>query len=231
MIYNQIKNEILKKNLVCSKPFENIEIDEKGNVFSCCPDYLKGYYLGNIFDSSFEEIWFGENFNKLRQDVLDGLYTNCCLDFCYNIENSVFKNKNKYLNKKIRYPKYVTISIDKTCNARCVFCRDKVFVPDKERENKLIGMIDSFFIPLLKNAKSMLIEGSGELFVSKFDKILIQKAAKKYPKLRFELLTNGFLCNEKNLKKLGIYDRLSLVTVSMHAVTKNTYEKIVKGKF
>lgn len=95
--------------------------------------------------------------------------------------------------------------------------------------NKFVAMIDDYFIPMLKNTELILIDGSGEVFCSKFGRQFIRKVCDKYPKIRFEILTNGFLCNEKNLKELGLYDKLSLITVSLHATTKETYEKIVKG--
>lgn len=55
------------------------------------------------------------------------------------------------------------------------------------------------------------------------------RLAKVYPKLEFHIQTNGILCNEKNMRELGMYDQTSLVGVSIHAVTKETYDKIVVG--
>ncbi|MGN0014288.1 MAG: radical SAM protein [Candidatus Gastranaerophilaceae bacterium] len=227
---NRLKE--IKEKYICTKPFENIEIDENGNVYSCCPDYTGSYILGNIFKKPFEDIWYGKKFSSLRKNVIDGIYRNCKLEYCYNIETPAFFKKNKkksIIKEKPSYPKNVTISIDETCNAKCIFCRDKTIVPDKEKMNKFIEMIDDYFIPMLKNAELILLDGSGEVFCSKFGRKFIRTVCDKYPKIRFEILTNGFLCNEKNLKELGLYDRLSLVTVSLHATTKETYEKIVKG--
>lgn len=220
----------IKEKFICTRPFEHIEIDNNGNVFSCCPDYTGSYILGNILKKSFEDIWYGKNFNNLRKSILNGIYKNCNLEYCYNIETPFFKIRNNLINQSIPpYPKIVTIDIDETCNAKCIFCRDKTIVPDKEKINKFTEMIDDYFIPMLKNAELILIDGSGEVFCSKFGRKLIKKVCEKYPKIKFEILTNGFLCNEKNLKELGLYDRLSLITVSLHATTKETYEKIVKG--
>lgn len=221
----------IKGKYICRRPFEHIEIDNNGNVFSCCPDYTGSYILGNILKESFDDIWYGKKFSNLRKNVINGIYKKCNLEYCYNIETPFFKirNQENLITEIPLYPKNVTIDIDETCNAKCIFCRDKTIVPDKEKMNKFVAMIDDYFIPMLKNTELILIDGSGEVFCSKFGRQFIRKVCDKYPKIRFEILTNGFLCNEKNLKELGLYDKLSLITVSLHATTKETYEKIVKG--
>jgi len=224
---NAIKQEIKDKGIICTRPFTHIEVYVSGNAYCCCADYNDNYYIGNIFEQSFEEIWNGDKINAMRQAVLDGSYKYCHLGLCYNIEAPCFADK-KTFPTKISYPYKVGIHADLKCNVRCVFCRDE-YINDPELTKKHTELIDSTYIPMLKNAELVILNGDGELFVSKFYKDLIPKISRTYPNIQFEILTNGLLCDEKHLQQFGLMDRLCLVMVSLHAATEETYNKIVKG--
>ena len=84
-------------------------------------------------------------------------------------------------------------------------------------------------MPLLKDIEYIAANGSGEIFISKFYKNLLKKVSAKYPNIKYMIMTNGLLCNEKTLKELNIEDKLKYVIVSLHAITEETYNKMVKG--
>jgi MoaA/NifB/PqqE/SkfB family radical SAM enzyme len=50
-----------RKQYICDWPFSRVQIEQNGDVFTCCTTYLKqgksDYSIGNIFENSFEEIW------------------------------------------------------------------------------------------------------------------------------------------------------------------------------
>lgn len=227
-----MENQTCEK--ICGYPFWHAEIDCDGNVSCCCPDYTDFYFFGNIFKQKFEDIWFGEKWQNFRKKVMNCDYEHCNLNMCMGLDDYQFKSKN---NKQLippppgspASPKYLTLSLDTLCNVKCIFCRDKQIPLAKEDSDRIIGMIDDYFIPMLENTEKVTLDGAGELFASKFCKIFISKATAKYPKLKFDILTNGLLCNEKTLKKFGLLDRIDTITVSTHATTEETYNKIVKG--
>ncbi|MCR5260413.1 MAG: SPASM domain-containing protein [Candidatus Gastranaerophilales bacterium] len=222
-----IKQEIKDKGIICTRPFTHLEVYVGGNAYCCCADYNDDYYLGNIFEQSFEEIWNGEKINAMRKEVLEGTYKPCHLELCYNIEAPCFADK-KTFSTEIQYPFKVGIHADLKCNVKCIFCRDE-YVNEPYLTYKHSKLIDSTYIPMLKNAKLLILNGDGELFVSKFYKDLIPKVASTYPDIKFELLTNGLLCDEKHIEQFGLTDRMGLVMVSIHAATEETYNKIVIG--
>ena len=82
---------------------------------------------------------------------------------------------------------------------------------------------------LFKDVKNVNIASAGEAFASLHSRNLIKKIAKTYPNIKFDILTNGLLFNEKNLIELGIKEKLNLVGISFHTVNKNSYNKIVKN--
>ena len=221
---NQVKNKI------CIYPFWHAEIDVDGNVSCCCPDFTDFYFLGNIFEEdNFKNIWNGEKWNNFREDIKNGKYTKCKLEMCYGLDDTQFVDIKNIPKRNLKTPKFVTLSMDPACNVKCIFCRDKKHFLNKEETDRLIKKIDNFFIPMLKNTEIITLNGAGEVFSSKFCKTLIEKATEKYPKIKFDIFTNGLLCNEKILKLFNLLNRLNAVTVSLHATTKKTYNSIIQG--
>ena len=50
----------------CAHPWSSVSIDEKGQVFPCCQSNL---LMGDLRTSTFEEIWNGRRYQKLRATV------------------------------------------------------------------------------------------------------------------------------------------------------------------
>ena len=218
------------KDKFCRYPFWHMEIDPLGNVSCCCPDFTDFYFFGNIFEEdNFKNIWNGEKWNNFRKNILCGDYSNCKLEMCYGLDDTQFVGIKRIPKKTLPTPKYVTLSLDSSCNVKCIFCRDNKCYVDKELRQQLINKIEKFFIPMLKHTNIVVLNGAGEVFASKFCKTLIEKVTEKYPKIKFDIFTNGLLCNEKILKIFNLLNRLNAVTVSLHATTEKTYNSIIQG--
>lgn len=210
----------------CQRPFSEIEIHTDGNVYTCCPDYLKKYPIGNIFNvSSFDEIWYSEKAIELRQRILNSDYSLCNSNIC----NMKIDQEEVEQITHPSYPTLVRFAYDTQCNLRCMICRDSLIYNSEERNKEYDSMIDSMFLPVLKNAKIMSITSAGEITASKHSQILTKRAAEMYPNLKFEILTNGLLFNKEFCDSLGITNRIERVVISLHAMKKNTYETIMKG--
>lgn len=210
----------------CPQPFNRIEIHHHGEVFCCCPAHLNYYSLGNIFTSSFDEIWNGKKAIELRKKILSNDFS-LCSDICNrkNLQNS---NSENYTEIVMDYPEEVSITTDNTCNLRCKFCRDK-FPNNNFDKEKFEEEIENIYLPILKNVKILTIGTTGEPFASHKEKLLIKRVAEKYPNIRFQFQTNGVLGNARTLKDLNIEDRIESIAVSIHAATRWTYNKIVRG--
>jgi len=76
----------------CTSPFEEVFILPNGDVGPCC--FSGDYIMGNAFETSFEDVWFGAEYCKLRADrwlpacqtctpfmVFDSFYTHFAGDF------------------------------------------------------------------------------------------------------------------------------------------------------
>ena len=83
----------------CLNPFTRLEITLNGSCYFCCPSYVKNEEpIGNIFNQSVEEIWYGEKATEFRKSVLDDSYSKCNLNVCpLEFEKNSFENED-YLN-------------------------------------------------------------------------------------------------------------------------------------
>ncbi len=203
----------------CRFPFTVAEVDWDGNVYGCCAAYFLGYTFGNIFEQSFDEIWNGEKAQNFRKQFLDRNFKFCDLskcpkEFCHDVKPSLI----------VDYPKRVQLNYDSICNARCIYCRDHYFQNDC---SKFEERFDDVIIPMLKNAELVNVTASGEIFASKYTKNLVKRIGEIYPNIKFYIYTNGIECDEKHLKDYGLWNRVEYFVVSLPAVTKKTYDKIV----
>lgn len=222
--------EKLGKPLKCAIPFEKAYIYSQGYVFNCCPAFMQ-QCLGNIFEQDIDKIWNGEKARKIRQSILDGKFEYCSLDNCiFNLDKDekFLFDYSLYQSDIAPLPKHFELNIDRCCNAKCVMCRDKKEY-ESEEVKKFESIIDSKIIPMLKNAETVYLNGSGEIFASNLCKNLVKKISNTYPKIKFKIITNGILATDENINKLGLKGRLKTVEISIHAATKETYDKIVRG--
>ncbi len=214
----------------CKYPFERLNIEWNGSVTFCCPAYNNDYFLGNVFDenSSLEDMWFGDKAIEFRKSILNGTYKYCNLKFCAEYANYNFKEFTEKDVIKPKYPEIINLSYLSACNVRCITCRDNMYIETKKNV-EFFDKITDKIISICRNAKVVYLNGSGEVFVSKHFKSLIKKLSETYPKIKFHIQSNGLLFDEKHIKDFGLSGKIENVSISVHAATKKTYEKIVRG--
>jgi radical SAM protein with 4Fe4S-binding SPASM domain len=211
--------DISNESGCCSFPFSVAEIDWNGNVYGCCAAYFIGYIFGNIFEQPFDEIWNGEKAQEFRKQFITRNFHHCNFSICPKEFHS-----NITPTLIAEYPTRVQLNYDSVCNARCIYCRDHHF---KNDVSKFEEHFDDIILPILKNAKLVNVSASGEIFASNYAKDLIHRIVKVYPDLKFYVYTNGILCDEKHLKEFGLWNKVDYYVVSLPAMTKKTYDKIV----
>lgn len=221
-------------NTICKRPFSEIEINDKGEVFVCCPDWTNKYSIGCLFNKdgsaikSFDEVWYSDKAIQLRKSLLNGSYKYCNVDMCFKKCDS-YDNENIQYVERPDYPMMVRFAYDRQCNINCMICRDNPISDGKNQNEKFDAIFENILIPIMKNAKLVSLTTAGEVTASAHSQKLIKETIKKYPDVKFHISTNGLLFNEQFCEKLGLLDRLLGVVVSLHGMTKNTYEKIMRG--
>lgn len=231
---DKIKKRFFKPKFICPGAFSQVYIYHDGRVF-LCPDCFmtKQAEIGNLNKNSFEEIWNSKQAIKIRKEILKGKYNFCNPPMCfsksnYNIRITPFK-QIEYKAVQKSFPQMVCIGADWECNASCIMCRPKLSRLNREELQIFNDRIEKIYLPILKNAKELTLSTTGDPFASRNTRLLMKKAAEKYPDLKFNLITNGILCNKFNCDDAGITNRLSRVMVSVHAGDEETYKKVVKN--
>jgi len=62
----------------CAYLWRNVVVTANGDVIPCCVDYDGRMVMGNMRESTLEEIWHGDAFRKVRQDHVDGRFLDTC---------------------------------------------------------------------------------------------------------------------------------------------------------
>ena len=206
---------------ICTYPFESAQISMQGDVYVCCPPWCRSFSFGNIYEQSFDQIWNGEKAKEFRRQFINGNYNICYLNLC--VKDC---SHNVVPTETAPKPKTFIFCYDATCNVKCIFCRSCHQKQDLTYFNE---HMDEIIYDMLENAQNVVLSGVGECLFSPHSRKLIKRISEIYPDIKFSLISNGILCDEKTLTELGIVNKLLSVTVSLHAVKKKTYDKLVIG--
>lgn len=213
-----------EKKAICTFPFDSAQISMQGDVFVCCPPWCRSYSFGNIYEQSFDEIWNGKRAKEFRRQFINDDYKYCDLDLCV-------KDCSREIvpTETAQKPRTFIFCYDATCNVKCIFCRS---CHQKQDLSYFNDHMDEIIHSMLENAENVVLSGVGEALFSPHSRRLIKRISELFPNVKFSLISNGILCDEANLKELGIIDKLLSITVSLHAVKKSTYDKlVVNGDF
>ena len=88
-----------------------------------------------------------------------------------------------------KYPKYVTLTCDETCNLSCASCRNNIKALTKEESNLLYEKLMENVRPLLLNCELLGALASGEFFASKaLIKFYKTLSHEEFPKLKLYIM-------------------------------------------
>lgn len=217
---------------MCNLPFDHIEIHETGDVFFCCPNWNYWNSIGNIFQSSLEEIWHSQKAKIIRDSIINNQYVFCNKITCPNIKHNLStKNEGSIINK---FPRFVTLCYDITCNLYCRSCRLKPMnIKNKEEQYQRAQLFQEHLIrsSFFSNVEEVTISGAGDALASDLYWSLIQSFRNLSSKPKLILKTNGLLfTREKWLELLPCIDLpLKEITISVDAATPGTYTKLRRG--
>lgn len=86
----------------CKEPWESFVILVNGDVVPCCFDINAQACMGNLLDSSFNDIWSGNKYNDFRNNILGKKPHSMCEKYCGKETNKILGLKTKlWLSRNI----------------------------------------------------------------------------------------------------------------------------------
>lgn len=217
----------VKNRFICKHPFEYIQIDEGGESYCCCPDFVNGITIGNLSVESFPEIW-NSNIKKIFQlSILNGTYSFCNHELC-NVLDESEKSKDAERKQYQYEPKHlkVTLNIDGTCNLYCTSCREHIYVKTEKEVQAANSLVEKIQKEIIPRTNDLYLAGCGEVFLSKVYRRILQEVTFVD---HIGLLTNGTLFDKVFFEDIRKKCNSISVLVSVDAATQETYGKIRRG--
>jgi len=215
---------------LCEKGLNFIQLwNDLGEVRVC--GWARDGYIGNLLDSSFEEIYHGEKAQKLRDRLAAGDYSMCNKDDCPWLACNDMKDVLVEIEDVPKYPNTLSLSFENCCNYNCSTCNmhERMLAADKSEIEKRYDIIEEKIKDVLPHIKNISANGQGEIFVSKRALNLLAnwKPLAKQEECSVALETNGSLFDEvhwKQIENLGQY--YLRVTVTVMSFDEYTYQKL-----
>ncbi|NTU58003.1 MAG: glycosyltransferase [Chlorobiaceae bacterium] len=230
---------------VCMNPWTYCEIYAGGGVYLCCPAWNYNVSIGNIFSESPDRIWNSHEAQQFRRGILDGSFGACDHEKCSlllgNALPTITSARHSWLgdimsdaidNRRLvakHGPAVVKIGYDATCNLICPSCRNERIVLNRKEQEGLNKIRDKFILPLLENARLLVMSSDGDPFASPHYRDIMKMTYEKLPDLKLGLCTNGVLLDEKAWDECHLEGRTQSVQISIDAATAETYDHVRRG--
>lgn len=226
------------------EPFTLFGIHNGGECYSCCPVWSKVGHVGILNEkNSIMDLWNSPKMQLIRESVLnDQLHKVCNFKYCpYAMRNEnqdleSMRNDDPNFNRIIDQimaektildnPPYILfLANSKKCNLNCIMCDSEHHYPEKDEllDKRIFNEIIPDILPGISN---LFMSGHGEVLLNPYSRKFLQEIdSSRYPHLRIKLLTNGTLFTPQLWKTIS-HNRYELISVSIDAATKDTYEKV-----
>lgn len=220
----------LRTKYICHAPFTNMYFNVHGD---CAPCWLTFIEPDSYPEKSIREIWFGEKYQTLRQNLLAYNLTDKCNVCLKNLQNGNYVSllaRAYDINEPSDYPRMLELELGNTCNLECVMCIGELSSSIRKNREKLPALqspYDDAFVEQLEEFIPHLRElrfNGGEPFLIDVVFKIFEKVEKLNPALKIVIATNGTVLNNKVkiwLAKLNIH-----INLSLDSLTPAIYEAI-----
>jgi wyosine [tRNA(Phe)-imidazoG37] synthetase (radical SAM superfamily) len=220
-----------------ANPFRQLEKSPTGLAYVCCPIWLPTP-IGTL-DTEPQQLWGGDAAKRIRDSIIDGSFKYCSHLHCPAITNRTLPSRDepesqeiieRYKNNAAKLPEHLVLSHDKSCNISCPSCRSALYMANSRKQEQLDRLSERTLLPLMRDAKSAMITGSGDPFGSKHFRNLIKRLnGGDFPQLRLDLISNGQLLDQRAWSELNLRGRVRYVQISIDAAQASTYAVVRRG--
>lgn len=235
-----VVNEDLAEHF-CSRPFEDFQLVGGSNAYLCCPTWLP-VPIGDYRREAPDAIWNSATAQEVRRSILDGDFRYCSKLHCALLVNRSLPKRDDVtdpLHRRIMAerlttlpwrPRRVLLSHDRSCNLSCPSCRHELVAAKKAEVARLNHVFETTIAPLLRDATSVHVTGSGDAFGSAHFRYVLKRLNRaEFPQLRLMLQTNGVLFDRKAWDELELEGLVHGALVSIDAACRTTYDVTRRG--
>jgi organic radical activating enzyme len=227
----------------CPKPFDEFHVLEN-STHLCCASWM-AKSAGDLNTTDWKDVWNSESAQAVRASIHDGSYRHCNKMACPLIQSGRLLQGEQVATQSPRWqqiveqqqtaleagPVDVNLAYDRTCNLSCPSCRVTKYAADEATRTRYDVMQERNILPMLKEAESVFITGSGDPFASKnFRRLLEKLTADEYPDLKFRIMTNAMLFTPREWERFpALHKRITSLQISIDGASKDTHELLRRG--
>ncbi len=179
---------------------------------------------------SLEQVYNSPLARIIKLSSLNGSFCLCNLRKCQDADFTAGKlaPTDRYLTSP--FPRYVSISTDRSCNLKCGSCRESFYAADAATTQQIMGLHQRLLASgWLEKAETVTMCTMGEIFYSPAYRQLLVDLAQRRQQISIQ--SNGTLINAQNLTWLVNKYREVNFSISIDAATAATYQKLRGGDF
>jgi sulfatase maturation enzyme AslB (radical SAM superfamily) len=213
---------------ICERGLNFVQIiDAHGECRIC--GWNRDNLIGSVLDDSLYDVYHSEKAEKIRQQLIDGDYTNCPMDNCPYLANGSMEEHLVDIDEIPDYPRELYLAYEGKCNYKCTCCTSHGNMAEgRERDwEENYRKIKEQILPVLPYVKRISAHGRGELFASPHILEVLSEWKPVSPKeeLSVSLETNGSLFNEKNWNKISNLGQYNLyVSITIMSFQEEVYQ-------
>jgi sulfatase maturation enzyme AslB (radical SAM superfamily) len=227
----------------CETPFTQMDVLETSSHL-CCASWMQAS-IGDMGRTPWPTVWNGDAARAIRASIHDGSYRYCNKGACPRIQSASLPKAAEVASRSDHWhriveelatevpagPEVVNLAYDRTCNLSCPSCRVERYAADDATRARYNSMQENAILPMLKNAKTVFITGSGDPFASKnFRSMMERLIPEEYPDLRFQIMTNGMLFTPRQWERFpALHGRVKTLKISVDAAAGPTHELLRRG--
>lgn len=216
----------LENKFFCPLPWKHLSVEPTGKVYSCC-NAKPNDFLGDLKESSLEEVWTGPIIESLREEFRNGRVPSQC-ETC-KFQESIGQISLREASEK-EYPKsdidlsssgdisYFGLRFGNTCNFSCRMCSsglstswysDNLALGEKNPDGALKAFDENKFSKLLemilKTGECLYFAGGEPFMLPEFYRVLNYLLENKKTDIKIMINSNSSLLN------LGDHDGIELM--------------------
>ncbi|WP_419724239.1 radical SAM protein [Sphingomonas sp. HT-1] len=227
----------------CTKPFLELHVLER-STHQCCASWLDKS-AGDLSGAEWQDVWNSQAAQAVRASIHDGSYRHCNKMACPAIQAGTLPTKEEVASRwpglasliaeqetvMAAGPEDVNLAYDRTCNLSCPSCRTSKIAADEATRQRYDAMQERAILPMLRDAKTVFITGSGDPFASKnFRRLMERLTPDEYPDLRFRIMTNAMLFTPREWERFpALHRRVFALQISIDGASKETHELLRRG--